>query len=220
MENINNSQNGQMIFGKEYDLSLWYMLKVNNIYKKEVINFVKELPQEFLDNIRVTYINGIDHNSGVGDDQNPFYNVQSDKDPNVYYKFYIMCGELFMIKYHTIDGVITRTFSLCLFPVNLELLQKLPNISGISLGDVGKGNYPAMNYVEVEYYLKKTRLGNMIIHTYDFLCNWVNIKLYKLIKNLPYDVSLEMPTQSISEHIKENFDVDEEKGSVRKLTKK
>ena len=53
-----------MIFGKEYDLSLWYMLKVKNLYLGKTINFIKELPEELLNNIQTTYIKGTNNNWG------------------------------------------------------------------------------------------------------------------------------------------------------------
>ena len=62
-----------MIFGKEYDLSLWYILKVRNKYRKKTIDFIKELPEEFLENIRTTYLKGINNNVGLDDEEDKFY---------------------------------------------------------------------------------------------------------------------------------------------------
>jgi len=52
------------------------------------------------------------------DKQNPFYNIQSEVNPNIYYKFYIMCRDLYVFKIQNINGVDRVIFSITLSPNN------------------------------------------------------------------------------------------------------
>lgn len=128
-----------MIFGKEYDLSLWYMLKVRNQYRKRAIDFIKELPEEFLENIRTSYLKGINNNAGLEDGQDSFYNAQSNVDPSINYKFYIMCRNLYIIKIKTIDGVSRQVFSLILHPNNPSDIAQREKFKEMSLGSICTG---------------------------------------------------------------------------------
>ena len=179
-----------MIFGKEYDLSLWYMLKVNNYYRKKAIDFIKELPEVFLENIRTTYFDGIEHNAGLDDKQDPFYNIQSSVNPNIYYRFYIMCRELYISKVQIVDGVSRGVFVLVLNPNDIDSIIEMQKTNKKFLGSIGLGQYPELSYKEIDYDLKKTYFGNMILHTYVFLGNLIQIKLCRptSIKNMPIEI--------------------------------
>lgn len=176
-----------MIFGKEYDLSLWYMLKVKNKYRKKTIDFIKELPEEFLENIRAAYCKGTEKNAGLDDEQDPFYNIQSSVDPNIYYKFYIMCRDLHIYKMKTVDGVKREFFSLVLNQNDAKSIVDMPKNHKKPLGIISVGQYSELSYKEVDYDLKKTRFGNMISYTYVLLDNLIEIKLSRptSIKNMP-----------------------------------
>ena len=151
-----------MIFGKEYDLSLWYMLKVRNQYRKKAIDFVKELPEEFLENIRTTYLKGIENNAGVDDGQDKFYNVQSKINPNIYYKFYIMCRDLYIYKIRIVDGISRKVFSLVLNPNDSSDIMHLEKSKERMLGSICTGQYPEISFKEVDYNLKKSCFGYML----------------------------------------------------------
>ena len=179
-----------MIFGKEYDLSLWYMLKIKNIYGKKAIDFIKELPEEFLENIRATYFNGINNNAGLDDNTSEFYNVKSSVDSNIYYKFYIMCRDLYMYKYQINDGINREIFSLVLSPNDSSDILQLGKKQERTLGSICTGQYPEMSFKEVDYDLKKTALGYTISHTYILLQNFLNIKVSRptSISNMPDEI--------------------------------
>ena len=186
-----------MIFGKEYDLSLWYMTKVKNPYWRKIINFIKELPEELLNNIRTTYIKGIDNNSGLDDKQDPFYNIQSKIDPSIYYKFYIMCKDLYIYKIQTIDGEERQIFSITLSPNNAtDIINSEKNIER-TLGSVCTGQYPKISFKEVDYNLKKTGLGYILSHEYVLLGNTIDMKFYKFssIKYMPEEMWRDKPYQ-------------------------
>lgn len=186
-----------MIFGKEYDLSLWYMSKVKNPYWRKIINFIKELPEELLNNIRTTYIKGIDNNSGLEDKQDPFYNIQSKIDPSIYYKFYIMCKDLYIYKIQTIDREERQIFSITLSPNNATDIINLEKNIERTLGSVCTGQYPKIGFKEVDYNLKKTGLGYILSHEYVLLGNTIDMKFYKFssIKYMPEEMWRDKPYQ-------------------------
>ncbi len=179
-----------MIFGKEYDLSLWCMLKVRNRYRRKAIKFVKELPEEFLENIRTAYHKGIENNAGVDDGQDAFYNVRSKVNPNIYYKFYIMCRDLYISKNQVINGVSRGIFSILLNSNDPSDIVHLERFNERSLGCIGIGPYPKISYREVDYNLKKTSLGYVLSRTYVLLGNLIDIKLLRPIRvnNMPDEI--------------------------------
>ena len=186
-----------MIFGKEYDLSLWYMLKVKNIYRKKTIDFVKEVPEEFLENIKRTYINGIENNAGVDDDYNLFYNIQSDNDTSVYYKFYIMCRDLYMYKIKTIDGKDKKLFSLTLSPNNPTDIMNMKKNKKRTLGSICIGEYSQNSFKEVDYNIKKTEFGYMLLHNHVLLMNMLEMKFLRptSTKYMPEEMWRDKPYQ-------------------------
>ena len=186
-----------MIFGNEYDLSLWYMLKVRNQYRKKAIDFVNELPEELLSNIRTTYFKGIKKNAGLNDGYAAFYNIQSNIDPNIYYKFYIMCRDLYIYKIKIINGVEKKVFSLILHPNDFNDVLEMNKYNEKSLGSICIGQYPEISFMEVDYDLKKTYIGNTVSHTYILLSNVIQMKFYRPtnINNMPYEMFREESCQ-------------------------
>ena len=186
-----------MIFGKEYDLSLWYMLKVKNIYFGKTIKFIKELPEELLNNIQTTYIKGIGNNSGLDDKQDPFYNIQSEVNPNIHYKFYIMCRDLYIFKIQTINGVDRVIFSIILSPNNSNDIINLEKNKKRTLGSICIGQYPERSFKEVDYSLKKAGLGYVLSHNYVMLGDMIEIKLGRpsSIKYMPEEMWRDEPNQ-------------------------
>lgn len=184
-----------MIFGNEYDMSLWYILKVRNKYRKSIIEFIKELPEEFLENIRTAYLKGIDKNVGLDDEEDKFYKVQSNVDSNIYYKFYIMCGDLYIDKIKIINGVSKNLFSLTLIPNNPNHIEQMDKNKEIYLGSISTGQLQEISYKELEYELKKTNFGNMLSHTYFLLGGMIQIKFSRpaSIKNMPEEIYREEP---------------------------
>ncbi len=186
-----------MIFGKEYDLSLWYMLKVKNLYGKKAIDFVKELPEEFLKNIKTVYFKGIGTNSGSFNNRDSFYNVSSNTDSDIYYKFYIMCSDLYMYKIRMTDGADRVVFSLILSPNNPNDIMHLEKNNRRTLGSICTGHYPEINFKEVDYSLKKTGLGYMLSHSYSMLGNMIEMKFARpsSIKYMPEEMWRDKPYQ-------------------------
>lgn len=160
---------------KEYDLSLWYISKVRNQYRKRAVDFVKELPEEFLENIRTCYLKGINNNAGVDDGDDTFYNVRSKCDPNIYYKFYIMCRDLYIEKIRIVDGVSRTLFSIMLSPNDSSDIVHLKKSKERMLGSISIGQFLTIGYKEVAYSMKKMCFGYMIIQTYYLLGGMIEI---------------------------------------------
>ena len=136
-----------MIFEKEYDLSLWYISKVRNQYRKRAVDFVKELPEEFLENIRTCYLKGINNNAGVDDRNDTFYNVRSKGDPNIF-----------------------------ISPNDSSDIVHLKKSKERMRGSISIGQFLTIGYKEVAYSMKKMRFGYMIIQTYYLLGGMIEIK--------------------------------------------
>ena len=186
-----------MIFGKEYDLSLWFILKVRNKYRKKTIDFIKELPEEFLENIRTAYLKGINNNVGLDNEEDKFYKVQSNVDSNIYYKFYIMCSDLYIDKIKIINGVSKKLLSLTLIPNNPYYIEQMDKNKEICLGSISTGQLQEINYKELVYDLKKTNFGNVLTHTYYLLGGMIMIKFFRpaSIKNMPDEMYCEESKQ-------------------------
>ncbi len=184
-----------MIFGKDYDLSLWYILKARNKYRKRIIDFIKELPEDFLENIRAAYLKGINNNVGLNDEQDKFYKVQSNVDSNIYYKFYIMCSDLYIDKIKIINGVSKNLFSVSLIPNNHNYIEQMNKNKEISLGSISTGQLQEINYKEIVYDLKKTNFGNVLSYTLFLLGGMIKIKFFRPtgIKNMPDEMYREEP---------------------------
>ena len=69
-----------MIFDRGYDASLWYIVKADRKNRKEISDFIKEIPEELLENIRIAINkpkNGKFHLDGETSD---FYRCVSKND--------------------------------------------------------------------------------------------------------------------------------------------
>ena len=76
-----------MIFGNDYDNSLWYMLNVDNDNREEIINFLKELPPELIFKIRKV-INALYNGEYKRSKKSTIYDcVDSPTDPQIDYDF-------------------------------------------------------------------------------------------------------------------------------------
>ena len=89
-----------------------------------------------------------------------------------------------------VDGVSREIFSLVLNPNDIDSIIEMKKTNKKFLGSIGSGQYPELSYKEIDYDLKKTYFGNMILHTYVFLGNLIQIKLCRptSIKNMPIEI--------------------------------
>ena len=111
-----------MIFDEDYDRSLWYIVKGDRTNRKELVNFIKELPAELIDKAGKTLAKA--KKGEIKEDVS--FSFQDESGTNVYYDF----------DYSAFDSCVTitkgiddyklgeDTFELILFPVNKELLEE------------------------------------------------------------------------------------------------
>ena len=176
-----------MIFGEQYDISLWFILKVQNKYREKAVGFIKEIPEEFAENIRTIYKEKFINRNDGKERPESFYNVPSEIDPNIYYKFNIIDGNLYMYKIKKTNGVSKEVFSLILSPFDYRNIGKWKKPIEKSLGSIGIGNYPEISFNEVDYSLEETHFGYVVSHTHILWGDMIEMKFYKpvSIKNMP-----------------------------------
>ncbi len=189
-----------MIFGKEFDLSLWYMLNTKNKYRKKIIELLNELPEEAFEKIENLY-SEIIYNRQILEKhrineiiQTSTYIISNNLNPDTSYKIYSNAGNLIIDKRKKINGNIKDVLSLELSRLDFDSFKYYKNgdIKNISIGSIGIGQFPTINFKEVDYDLRKTPFGNMVMCTHIFLINYVNIKSFQLpiIKELPEEVEI------------------------------
>ena len=168
-----------MLFGEQYDLSLGYILKFKGRFSKKTIEFIKELPEELVDNIREIYDEGIETNHGIFDMTNSekrprsFYEIYNN---DICYKFYVMCKELYIVKSKIVNEAKVDVFSLSLKPLDLKDVMGMKEQTELHLGSVSIGEYCKFNFMEMEYDLKKTKSGNVIKRSCSFLSSTIKMK--------------------------------------------
>ena len=203
-----------MIFGKEYDLSLWYMLNVKNRNRRKIIKLIKELPEEALEKIKIVYSEIMHNNELYRLDRSDevikvsSYTVPSDTETNVCYTIDSNCAEIIVIKKAMINGSFKNVFTLILWGTGNALLERFKEVDRhICFGSITKGQIESPSFVEVDYELRKTPLGNMMACDNIYLMNLLNIKSYHLpiMRKLPEEVDLtreNISTRRLSKIIK------------------
>lgn len=171
-----------MIFADGYDTSLYYMLKGNNFDKIKILKFIKDLPDELINNIQIETHDYLNNKDIVGKKDQTFYNIYSVKYPNIKYKFKINCGDLYIDKINVNNGKDKVLSSISLHYFKREYLKNIYSEYGMSLGIFSTGTYPTLNYVENDYYMVNTKFGPMICFHYCFFCNFVELKFYQPIR--------------------------------------
>ena len=184
-----------MIFDKDYDAALWYIVKVDKKNRKEITDFVKEIPDKLLENIRVSIQKFKDGEYNSNDEKLDYYRCNSDNDPRVNYYFQIDDDECLTIKKSFNDDNI---FELMLFPIGPERVKYLDNFEEEWVGCVTNniktthlGNQcELINCKEREYNIYKTPIGYFVEYNREILNGKKDIGIYKPIniKEMPKDI--------------------------------
>lgn len=168
-----------MIFGKEYDNSLYYMLKHNNLDKLRIIKFVNDLPDELINNIQIEVSDYLKDIALVGKKDKTFYNVYSDKKQNIKYKFFINGGLLNIFKYKVRNDKEKQIEGIMLETLRSEYFDNLSEKKyGVQLGSYCTGGFPSLNFLERDYDIVATKLGSMFCIHHCVLMNFVELKFY------------------------------------------
>ena len=135
-----------MIIDRDYDASLWYIIKSDRKNRKEIVNFIKELPEEFLKKMRLSIEKSGKEQLNF-DEPNLDFNEYSDhytypnkNSPGIYYYYQINQikekQSLTIVKTFY-DGVKEDDIiELKLFPINLEYAKEMNNFEEEWIGNV------------------------------------------------------------------------------------
>ncbi len=191
-----------MIFDRDYDASLWYIVKADRKNRKEISDFIKEIPEKLLENIRLAIKklkNGEFHFDGQTSD---FYRCVSKNDPRVFYYFQIDDDECLTITKSLYDGVNEDDlFELMLFPVSPEYANELENFEEEWIGTV-TNNIKTTHYSESaglidcnesEYNIYNTPFGHFVGYSREIFHGKRDIGIYKPIslRRMPNDINRE-----------------------------
>ena len=126
-----------MIFDKNYDASLWSILKANRKGRKELSSFIKEIPEPLLNNIRKA-IELFKNNEFKFDAQtSDFFRCISSNDPKIYFYFQLDNDGCLTITKEYFDGQNSdELFELMIYPLNLEEIKKMAVLDDEWLGTV------------------------------------------------------------------------------------
>ena len=171
-----------MIFDKDYDASLWYILKLNKKNREDIAEFIKEIPEQLLDNIRIS-IKKLKKGIFEFDQQtSDFYRYISDKLPKVYYYFQIdenNCLTIAKMLYTGLDEIMIK---IKLFPISLVQDKK------IEIGTLVNNNSN-----ENKYLIYNNSIGQLIRYNKEKINGVRHISTYKPINinTIPEDITKE-----------------------------
>lgn len=187
-----------MIFGKEYDLSLWYIIKADKRNRYKIIEFIKEIPIDLINNIDLAIEKSKNEEIDYSKYDGNIYKITSYKDSNIKYYFYIdnidYC--LTIAKEYNNDGKRQTLFELMLFPLRLEMIKMFDEEwigtisnynSNCSLTEISQINN------KYEYNLYNTPIGYFI--SYHYKCKNIDklVSIFKPIniRKVPEDLNKE-----------------------------
>ncbi|MBR3490160.1 MAG: hypothetical protein IKH36_01595 [Bacilli bacterium] len=115
-----------MIFDEAYDTALWFIVKADKRKRKEIVEFLKEIPEELLANIRIAIEKYKKKEFDMNSEDDDFYFAQSKTNPEEYFHFQIDDDNALSIsKEHATTGMSEELFELMLFPVSREYAQNM-----------------------------------------------------------------------------------------------
>ena len=191
-----------MIFGKDYDASLWYIVKADRKNRKEIVKFIKEIPEQLLKNIRIS-IEKLDRKEFDFDGEtSDFYSCASNNDSKIYFYFQIdEDGALTITKSLYDSSIEDELFELMLFPVNPEYVKQLENFEEEWLGTVTNNiktthtgeNVGLIDCNESEYNIYNTPFGHFVGYNREILNGKTEISIYKPVnsRKIPKDINKE-----------------------------
>ena len=185
-----------MIFDKEYDTSLFYIAKVKNKNRKELLEFIKEIPDELIEKIRIEIERAKAKEPESNDDN--FYLSVSEKDPDIVFSFDVdrMDYCLTILKERQDGNKVSREFELMLYPLDLENLQEFSSEEylGLVSKDI-KSSYISDDIQEIdveesEYYIHHFPIGFFVSHNKELLGGKYEMVLYRPvnIKRVPTNI--------------------------------
>ena len=201
-----------MIFGKDYDTSLWFIMKADKKNRKEILEFIKDIPKELIENIRISLQKVKDKEFKFGEEPDTFYYKESEDDPRIYFDFEIDdYDKCLTISKNYCDGKTTdELFEIMLYPISREYIKEcMDNFEDEWLGTItyeiktihlsDKVGITEEN--EREYNIYKTPFGNIVSYTKQIGKSEREVNIFKpIFGTIPDDIEIK------------NSDVDSRKG--------
>ena len=187
-----------MIFDKEYDASLWYIVKANRRMGKKIVEFLRGIPTEAIIAIR----NEIELQKGNKVFEVPkCHKFMSKTEPNVYYRFDVDGFDMCLTITKSIDDgkMNPDLFEIMLFPTDLELLDQMEYSDEQFLGMI----YNLVDFkdvyddeqigcgIETNYVLHHFPIGYFVSHTKEILNGERELVLFRPVstKRVPEDLT-------------------------------
>jgi len=192
-----------MIFGKDYDASLWYIVRADKKNGKELIEFIKELPNDLILEIRRIIERGramVEIEPGVEEELFDLYDCVSEIDPHISYSFQVESDDALTItKTYTGEEGMQDLFELRLYPVNPEYVKQMEYFQDEWFGQVVKSvrTMPMANGYSLpeenkrEYNIYNTPFGRLV--SYNSELGEKEITVFKTVKlnRMPKDIDVE-----------------------------
>lgn len=191
-----------MIFDRDYDASLWYIVKADRKNRKKISDFIKEIPEKLLENIRIAIKKLKNGEFHFDEETSDFYRCVSKNNPRVYYYFQIDEDECLTITKSLYDGVNDDDlFELMLFPVSQEYANELENFEEEWIGTVTNNiktthiddKVGLIDCNESEYNIYNTPFGHFVGYSREIFHGKRDINIYKPIslRRMPDDIKRE-----------------------------
>ena len=189
-----------MIFDTRYDTSLYYIAKANNKNREELLEFIKEIPEDLIEKIRYEIARFHSHETYPIEDSS-FYSSVSEKDPRIIFSFNIdNIDQCLTIKKAIEEGPsYEELFELMLYPFDLEgkrqMMYSTEECLGIVTNNVRTFNATdRIKHVDVdqtEYDFHHLPIGYYVTHTAELFSGKGQVTLYRPVslKKVPKDIN-------------------------------
>jgi len=189
-----------MIFDEKFDQSLWCIIKGDKKNRNKIVNFIKELPQEFIEMVR----DGIEKYRKIED---PFESKEEisgeyETQNNVIYHFdiirFCMVNYLRLSKFILNEKIDDSDIRLELTDGGVKDIEEWDNFDELGLGVsttdiIHNFKNGLMKCNESEYSIVKTPIGSVVRYTREYLGGLVTLPFGRFvnIKNMPHDITKE-----------------------------
>ena len=187
-----------MIFEKDYDTTLYYLMKADKKNRNELIDLINNLPKELIESIKIS-LQKLENKEFLYDKESSnIFQKNSKTNNHIFFYYQIDEDKALTISKEYNDGKTCKTiFKIIFFPINHEYIKEcMNNFEDEWLGTItsNKDNYIEEN--EREYNLYKTPIGNFISYNKKIGKNKRNITIFKSICSKK-DIDLELSVKDI-----------------------
>ena len=190
-----------MIFDEAYDTALWFIVRADKKNRKEIIEFLKEMPESLCGNIREAISQYRSSKLEMDSQIDDFFHAVSDKNPREFYYFQMDEDGALTIRKEYYDGrTCDDLFELTLYPVSKEYAEKMGCFYSESLGSITdysntewfSDTVGSATCDEREYNLCNTPLGHFVSYGKEICKGDRMISVFKPVslRKVPRDITL------------------------------